>query len=135
MSTESLPAEVNRLLAASIRSIEELEVLMRLHGEGTAQRSQDLAEALNIPEAIAESALQSLEAVGLVARSANSRAYRYVPKQPELARAVEALAEAYRENRVQIIMTISNNAIERMRHGVLQLFSDAFRISRGKKDG
>ena len=135
MTDESLSPEVSSLLAASVRSIEELEVLLRLHGERTAQRPRELSDALNIPEAIAESALDSLESAGLVARTEDGRAYRYSAATPELASAVDALAAAYRKNRVQIIMTISNNAIERMRHGVLQLFSDAFRISRGKKDG
>ncbi|HEX6239806.1 MAG TPA: helix-turn-helix domain-containing protein [Polyangiales bacterium] len=135
MSDPSPSAQVSRLLAGSVRSIEELEVLLRLRAESTAQSPRALSEVLNIPESIAESALQNLEAAGLVTRDEAGRAYRYAAADPELASAVEALAEAYRENRVQIIMTISNNAIERMRHGVLQLFSDAFRISRGKKDG
>lgn len=135
MSTESLPDEVTQLLQASVRSIEELEVLLRLRSENLPRRASQLSEALNIHDSITESALLNLEQAGLVARAEDGRAFRFAPAKPELAPAVEALADAYQRNRVLVIMTISSNAIERMRHGVLQLFSDAFRISRSKKDG
>jgi predicted transcriptional regulator len=126
---------VSQLLEASVRSIEELEVLLYLRREAAQKRPSQLAEALSIHDSVTESALLNLERAGLVASAEDGKAYRYAPSEPALASAVEALVEAYQRNRVQIIMTISSNAIERMRHGVLQLFSDAFRISRGKKDG
>lgn len=132
-----IPPEIGALLQDSILSIEELEVLLRLRATRDARTPFELAETLNIPESIAESAVASLEQAGFLASTTRgrSRAYAFAPRNEQLAAAVEALAACYRDNRMQVILTISNNAIERMRHGVLQRFSDAFRISRDKKDG
>jgi predicted transcriptional regulator len=132
-----IPPEISVLLKDSIRSIEELEVLLRLRADGEARTFSDLAGPLNIPESIAESALANLEQAGMLARIARGRhrAYAFAPRDEQLAAAIDALVAYYRDNRMQVILTISNNAMERMRHGVLQRFSDAFRISRDKKDG
>lgn len=132
-----LPPEISALLQDSILSIEELEVLLRFRADREARTFSELAEALNIPESIAEVALANLERAGFLTSTSRGkhRAYAFVPRDEQLAAAVEELVAFYRDNRMQVILTISNNAIERMRHGVLQRFSDAFRIPRDKKDG
>jgi hypothetical protein len=132
-----IPAEIAALLSDSILSIEELEVLMRLRADRAARTAWDLADSLNIPESIAESALESLARAGLLSVDTlgKQRGYAFAPQSAGLAAAVESFVTYYRDNRMQVVLTISNNAIERMRHGVLQRFSDAFRFSRDKKDG
>lgn len=132
-----LPPEVAALLDDAILSIEELELLMRLRSDRGPRAASDLAEALNIPESIADSALESLERAGFLvsAPRGKHRVYAFSPQSEGLAAAVQILVAYYRDNRMQVILTISNKAIERLRHGVLQRFSDAFRFSMDKKDG
>jgi DNA-binding MarR family transcriptional regulator len=132
-----MPPEIDALLEKSVLSIEELEVLLLLRAGGQTRTPSQLADSLNIPEIIAESALASLERSGFLVSSSQGRqlAYVFAPHTSQLAAAVETLVAYYQDNRMQVILTISNNAIERMRHGVLRRFSDAFRISKDKKDG
>jgi DNA-binding MarR family transcriptional regulator len=132
-----IPSEIATLLNEAILSIEELEVLLRLRADRESRTASDLADALNIPEAIAESALESLERAGFLsgAPRGKHRAYAFSPRSDALAASVEALVAYYRDNRMQVILSISSNAIERLRNGVLQRFSDAFRLSLDKKDG
>ena len=131
------PPEISRLLKSSILSIEELEVLLRLRADRVARRPSELADTLSIPESIAESALASLARAGFLAAIDQGKhlVYTFAPQSDELAASVEGLVAYYQDHRMQVILTISNNAIERLRHGVLERFSDAFRISRGDKDG
>jgi predicted transcriptional regulator len=130
-----IPPTIAALLSNSILSIEELEVLMRLRADRATRTAPELAESLNIPESIAESALESLLRAGFLSVDtlAKRRVYAFAPQSEALAGTIEAFATYYRENRMQVILTISSKAMERMRHGVLQRFSDAFRFSRDKK--
>lgn len=132
-----IPAEIASLLEESVLSIEELELLLLLRAGGDAPTVSRLADTLTIPEIVAEKALTSLERSGFLTSTpvGKQRAYKFAPHTPQLAAAVEALVAYYQENRMQVILTISNNAIERMRYGVLRRFSDAFRISKDNKDG
>jgi hypothetical protein len=45
------------------------------------------------------------------------------------------LLEVYESNRIELMMLLSANAIERMRTGALRAFADAFVIGRNRKDG
>jgi hypothetical protein len=135
MADEGLPPNVDALLRQEVRSVEELEVLVYLYKERRSRGSLEIAAALKLPEAGTVTALQALVLAKIVVQTGESSPLQYVfAPQGDLGPAVEGLVRAYDENRVELIMLISERAMERLRTGVLRMFADSFRITR-PKDG
>jgi predicted transcriptional regulator len=132
----AIPARVRDLVRASLHSIEELEVLLKLHAGGRWTVAQ-LSCELRLPESTIEAAVQALAQNKLATQVGAERPWHYVyaPQAPEVQQAVDELAATYAENRVPILMFISSTAIERVREGALKAFADAFRLSGRTKDG
>lgn len=123
-----LPADVSRLLATHIDSVEQLEVLLLLRtaperGWTAAEASGELRTE---PDSVT-ARLRDLEARGFVTAdgSGPARLYRYRPATPDLARAVDGLADAYASRKVTVIGLIFSKPSK----AVLS-FSDAFRLRR-----
>lgn len=138
MTGPPIPAAVHDLLRAHVENYEHLEILLRLHREPSREwNATTAAQELRIDEATAVGALAHLAAAGLLEPVPPARTtYRYLPATPDLDAAVTALAHAYDHNRVQVMMTMSRNALERLRTAALKTFADAFRVrGKGKKDG
>jgi hypothetical protein len=138
--TESgaIPESVRELISRSVHSIEELEVLLVLRGPVMRSwTAAQLASELRLPEGVLLTALQALVVSELALQLDDSPPlqYQYRLQVPEAEEAVEDLAEIYAQNRVEVLMLISSNAIERVRKGALRTFSDAFRLRGRKKDG
>lgn len=125
MGEAGIPQDVQALIASSIDSVEQLEVLLLLHGSGGRQwRAPDVSAALSTNDQSAARCLASLAASGLL--HADGEIYRYDP-QPELRGAVDTLARIYSRYRVRIIQLIFASP-----SGNVQSFADAFRIRRKK---
>lgn len=130
-----LPPDADALLGRQVRSLEELEVVVYLHNAGRSCHAQEIAVALRLPEAATVTALQGLVLNRLVVQTGSSSPLLYVlAAEDELRAAVAGLARAYEANRVEVIVLVSERAIQRLRSGVLKMFSDSFRITR-KNDG
>ena len=112
----------------------QLEVLLLLAAPAQAGKvwtARELAQQLRIDEAWVEGQLRTMAAGGLVAASdATSPAqFRYEPRTPELAQAVDELAQAYADRRVTVIGLIFAKPTDKLR-----TFADAFRIRKDRTD-
>lgn len=129
-ASSGIPPEVLDLIALHIDSVEQLEVLLLLHG--TRDRSWTPAaasEELRTNESSTRERLADLAHHGLVALDRPPDQYRYLPRTPEQARAVAGLAEAYATRRVSVITHIFAKPLDKIRS-----FADAFRLRR-ESDG
>jgi len=131
-----LDATVGQLLSEHVTSYEQLETLLLLHAhsERTWTVAQ-VAEHIRIDDANVALALMELCSHQLLERDAGRPVieYHYNPANGLLAKAVDLLATAYRDQRLEIVRLMSANAIERMRSTAARTFSDAF-LLKGKKE-
>jgi len=125
--TSGVPEEVRRFVLQCIDSVEQLEVLLLLHGSPAVVWSAEaVATTLySNPDSITRR-LNGLHARGLLAATEVS-SYRYLPRTPELDATVSLVADTYRLRRVAVITVIASKPMENVR-----AFSDAFRLR--KKD-
>lgn len=122
----ALPPNVDRFVRGAMRSIWDLELLLRLHRERERIWTADaLVRELRASALIVADALAALEKAGLVAQSEPEN-YRYWPVTPELDRVVGDLAAAYAS-----FPTAVTEAILSAPNANIRIFADAFRI---KKD-
>lgn len=138
MPTKSeLPPELRDLLSDSIRSIEEIDVLLKLKGLTTSATAPDLARHLATSEAELSSALEGLVNKRLVVRvgQGSNAAYCYAPEGAEARKLVDLLADSYEKHRLQILVIVSNNAIARLRQGMVRMLADTRAPKRPKKPG
>jgi hypothetical protein len=135
MVDEALRPEVDALLGNQVRSIEELEIVVHLSKERRSRGALEIGSALKLPEGATVTALQGLVLAKAVVQTGESSPLQYViAEDPELRAALDGLVRAYDENRFELIMLVSERAIQRLRTGVLKMFSDSFEIKR-RRDG
>jgi hypothetical protein len=119
--------EAQSFIAEHVTSAEQLEVLLLLQ----ANRDRDFTAAevsqrvYTVPAA-ATLRLEELVAAGLLRsdRAADPR-YRYAPQSARQAERVDALARAYRADRVGVIRFIFAKPVDPLRS-----FADAFRLKK-----
>jgi hypothetical protein len=132
---DDLPEDVRALLQEHIESYEQLEVLLLLRRERYEEwTAAGLAARLHVREELVGSALNRLEAGGLVAviGAAPAARFAYRPTSSGLDAAAGRLEREYRERPIRIIQLMSANAIDRVRTAALHTFADAFVLK--KKD-
>jgi hypothetical protein len=120
---------VQRFIADHIDAAEQLDILLLLHRQpGRALDADAVAAAVYTVGPAAQRRLEALEAHGLLAadRAGAAPAWRYAPRDGALSRAVDALAEAYRHHRVDVINLVYARPADPLRS-----FADAFKL---KKD-
>lgn len=121
-----VPANVERFIRAEVESVEQLEVLLLLRGAADKRWTPDeVARALVSRTESAATWLEGMEQSGLLRTIDGS--YQYAPPTPEVERTIDALAESFAKYRVSVISLIFSKPSERVK-----IFSDAFRIKRGK---
>jgi hypothetical protein len=136
--TDDLSEDVRALLHEHIESYEQLEVLLLLRRERDEEWTvAGLATRLHVREELVGSALEVLEAGGLVAATATAATVRfaYRPISSALDAAAGRLEREYAERPIRIIQLMSANAIDRVRTAALHTFADAFVLKKDKKDG
>jgi DNA-binding IclR family transcriptional regulator len=100
-----LPHSVRALIRDHISSVGELELLLTLRSDPERAWSTDaLCEALGCPVSWAEQQLDAMAAAGL-AKPVDG-GWRFAPAAPELARATDALDEAYRTHTRAVVRFI-----------------------------
>lgn len=120
-----VPVDVQRFVAANIDSAEQLEVLLLLHRRPErGWRAHDVSREIFTVPAAATLRLESLVELGFLSSDgASDPEYRYRPGSDEQGTGVQALADAYRADRVGVL-----NLVFRRPPDPLRSFSDAFRI-------
>ena len=134
-NTDDLPEDVRALLREHIESYEQLEVLLLLRRERQEKLTiAELTARLHIREELIGSALDGLEAGGLVVTTGTpaERRFAYRPVSSGIDAAAGRLEREYAERPVRIIQLMSANAIDRVRSAALHTFADAFVLK--KKD-
>lgn len=121
---------MRRLIADSIDSVEQLEILLLLlqHPERT-WGAESVARELRISPLSAGDRLEDLTRDALLARVGGGEEYRYAPGSAELDEAVRGLATAYTERRVTVINLIFSKPVDKIR-----TFADAFRLRKKGDD-
>jgi hypothetical protein len=122
-----IPDSVARLIAAQIRSLEQLETLLLL--AGNPQKEWSAEEVYSVIRSSRGSVAERLEELrwqGLLSVAADAR-YRYAPQVPETAAAIELLALLYKERRVKIVEMIYSQPSDPLRG-----FADAFKFKKDK---
>ncbi len=129
---KELPEAIARFIRRYIVSLEQLELLLLL---SSAPKHAKTVQALydeirSNPESIRRR-LDQLVAQGLVQVTSDAvPRYQYNPGTPELHAAVQQLAIAYKEHRVQVIEHIFAEP-----PSPIQGFADAFRIRKDPSNG
>ena len=126
MIDPGVPDDVRAFLAQYIDSVEQMEILLLLHG--TPEREWSAAAAAGHlygqPSSVGRR-LAILRLQGLLAcrESADDDMYRYAPATPALDLTVGRLADAYRDRRVSVVGLIASRPMDNVR-----AFADAFRF-------
>ena len=125
MSQAEIPQVVRAFIAQNIESAELLETLLLVHSAPEREWSpDDVARSIYSVPASAIRRLEQLVALRMAARAGDADpAYRYAPGTADLARQVDALAAAYRANRVGVI-----NLVYATPPDPLRSFADAFKL-------
>lgn len=120
------PANVDRFLRGSVRSVWELELLLLFHRQRTRSWTADeLVRELRASILVVGDALDALQKAGLVGKSGDD-AYQFWPISPDLDQLVTEVAAAYASSPAAVTKTILSAPSSSVR-----TFADAFRI---KKD-
>lgn len=132
--------ELGAFLRERVESFEQLEILLLLHREqNESWTDATVAAELRLAQGLAADALDHLCRGNLldVRVGKESLLFRYAAGTPDLMVAVDHLARAYRERRIDVLRLLSTQAVERVRTSAIRLFADAFLIggSKTKKEG
>ena len=129
MPPDPVPTEVKRFVSEYISAADQLDILLLLHARrDESLTATDVSKAVFTVPTSATLRLEQLAMLGLVASSGGQDpTYTYRPETPAKAAAVDALASAYRVNRVGVIQLVFEKSAD-----PLKSFADAFRL---KKEG
>ena len=125
MSADSLPDPVRQLLRRHIQSLEQLEVLLLLHGQPErAWTAPEVYDVVRSSQSSIAARLHAFTAEGFLTTEAGPPpTFRYAPQDQNLRAAVDQTATAYQTRRVRIIEAIFAPAAD-----PVQSFADAFKL-------
>jgi hypothetical protein len=127
--SDGIPPRVSQFILDNVDSIELLEVLLMLAGHpGTAFTTVEVSDHLRTAPSSAANRLTMLRDRKLVDQLPGDR-YR-LRADPELAKLVSEVAQAYRDWRVRVVTLIYSRP-----SNVVRVFTDAFVLKKGPKDG
>lgn len=129
-----LPREVRALIREHIHSLEQLDLLLFLHGHpGQTLASSEVAHALGSTDALARATMTHLRRQGLSTVTSDFAAC-YAPSSAALHQLVARLAEAYAHARPAVLTFISACALDRVRDAQGRAFAHAYLGHRTKKE-
>ena len=134
MGARDIPDDVRELLRKHIETYEQLEVLLLLRREGGgAWTPINIATRLNMPAALVDGALVSLQASGLVERRSAQPEHQFACSMDQaINETLDRLEHCYLDRPTKIIELMSTNAIERVRTSALRTFTEAFVLRKDK---
>ncbi len=122
MEKNDIPAEVRRFILTSIPSVPHLEALMLLRATAPAPWSAlELSQRLYVPPHVARDVMTDLHQAGLLRSDALSSAYLYDEHSNNIGGVIDALAQQYSSNLVEITLLIHSKLDRKA-----QQFADAF---------
>ena len=127
MSQAEITPEVRRFITEHVDSAEKLDILLLLHASPEKPwTAHDVSQAVFTVPTSATLRLEGLAASGFLSSTGGADPrYQYAPRAAALDGQVQALAAAYRANRVAVI-----NLVFQRPPDPLKSFSDAFRLRR-----
>jgi len=130
-----IPNAVRRFVRQHVHELEQLEVLLLVHGVPAKFISvQEAARVLETEPELIASAFQHLAEHGLcIASSTEQTCFRYAPTRPELAACVDQIGEIYAGARIDVLVLMSSYAMERIRNASLRAFAYAFLFKQDNK--
>jgi len=134
---EPLARELQSFLREHVESFEQLEALLLLCRDRDRERTAaELAVLLAIPVGMASEALEALCERGLLETrgQASATSFVYKPRTAHLDAAVLQLLDAHESNRLEVMRTMSANAMARLRGSALRAFTAAFLLRKDKKE-
>ena len=125
MADGQITKEIERFVAESVGSADELDILLLLHGApDRSWTARQVSEAVFTVPTAATMRLEQLVHTGFVATNGGADpSYTYHPRSAALRSQVDALAAAYRANRVAVIQLVFQKPADPLRS-----FADAFRL-------
>ena len=136
MAYPPIAPALQKLVTERAHSIEQLELLLFLRAQvGQTYSEEQLARQVGMARDLVTSSLEQLVTSGMILSVGGSpKRWSYDPTS-QLAPLVDELALAYTSQRVEFIVLISTNAMERVRNAGLRAFAQAFLVKGTKKDG
>jgi hypothetical protein len=130
-SEKNVSGEVRNFILKYIHSVEELEILLFLHkSKDSLWPVPEVHRYIQSNETNIANKLDELCSHGfLTAEKMPGLVYRFAPNTNELRQAVENLASAYQERRIQVLQLVCQRSENEIRN-----FSDAFKIRKEKND-
>lgn len=134
MASDEIPESIKAFLFERIHSHEELEVvLLMARADELRWTEEAIAAELKIAVSLVRDALKALRNRDIVdALTENARTHfrtRENQKAP-----LAQLVQLYDQQRLEIVMLMSANAIERVRTGAMRTFADSFFLGRKRDD-
>jgi hypothetical protein len=125
MSRPEFSEEVRQFIADHIDAAEQLEILLLLQRSPDKQwTALEVSQAIYTVPASATMRLESLVTDGFAESTGGADPrYRFNPKNDDLRRKLEVLAEAYKADRVSVIKLIFSRPPD-----PVQSFADAFKL-------
>ena len=135
MSANDIPETIKAFLFERIHTHEELEVVVLLARAGAQRRTEAaIAAELKIVVSLVTDALKALSNRDIVdALTENASTYWHI--NPACEARLRELVALYDQQRLEIVMLMSANAIERVRTGAMRTFADCFFLGRKRDDG
>lgn len=130
--------ELEQFLFDYVETYEELQVLACLGvGRELWWEAEDVTRDCGVEPSATLTALHRLTASGLLMKQGSEPNFKYRLHDDFLGRSYifDRLALEYRQNRLQLIETMTRNAIERVRAAALRTFAECFRMRGPKVDG
>jgi DNA-binding IclR family transcriptional regulator len=129
-----VPTDLQRFLRENIEALEDVELLALLGRDPDVPWSAEDAEsALGLPEAGLSASLRRMRERGLVEPLDGAGQYVLTRRDKALRARILQLVRVYEKDRYDVIMLISEAAMERVRESMSRAFADAFVL--GKKRG
>lgn len=132
MPTSRPTAAARRLLNVTLDSFEKLEITIALQRAPAHTLSMpELSEQLQLSSQLVERGVDELARAGVV-DVASGRARLTLP--PQDVAALDEIATLYDEDRLLVIRTLTEIAMDKMRGMAARAFADAFKIRRKKEE-
>jgi hypothetical protein len=126
MPAENIPEEIVQFIAAYLRSVEQLEILLLVHGRAGAQWSvQSVYDVIVSSKPSIERWLEEFVRLRFFQKTADIPATYFFGGTEEISRQVAQLAEIYKTKPVRVI-----EAIFKRDRDPVQSFADAFKIKK-----
>ena len=123
-----IPDDVRRFVLTSVPSVPFVEAALLFHRAPRSELTRaDVARALYLPEPEVAALLDRLCEAGILAVREPDELYRFAPREPALAGAIDRLAETYASDMIGVAHLIHDATGKSA-----QRFAEAFRLRKDR---